>query len=63
MGWHWESVYLDAEIENALDLRLREGEYHYASNWREDQPASQIPVLEYVAGPPLNVRVSATVLF
>jgi outer membrane receptor protein involved in Fe transport len=63
MGWHWERVYLDVEIENALDLRLREGEYHYASNWRADQPASQIPVLEYVAGPPLNVRVSATVLF
>jgi outer membrane receptor protein involved in Fe transport len=63
LGWHWERLYLDAEIENALDLRLREGEYHYASNWRPDRPASEIPVLEYVAGPPLNVRVSATASF
>ena len=63
LGWHWQRVYLDAEIENPLDLRLREGEYHYASNWSPDGPGSQLPVLELVAGPPRNVRVSATVLF
>ncbi len=63
LGWHWQRIYLDAEIENPLDLRLREGEYHYASHWNPDGAASQIPVLQVVAGPPRNVRVSGTILF
>jgi outer membrane receptor protein involved in Fe transport len=62
-GWYWQRLRFDLELENLLDLRLREGEYHYASHFRADEPASEIPVSQFVAGPPFNARASATVLF
>lgn len=63
LGYHWPSFWLDAELENLLDLELREGEYHYASAWRPGEPASQLPVLHYVAGPPFTARLSLTASF
>jgi outer membrane receptor protein involved in Fe transport len=63
LGWHWQRVRLDVELENLLDRRLYEGEYHYASHWQPGQSASLIPVTEFVAGPPLNGRASLTFLF
>jgi iron complex outermembrane recepter protein len=63
LGWYWARVRLDLELENLLDLRLREGEYHYASHFLGAEPASEIPVSQFVAGPPFNARASATLLF
>lgn len=63
LGWHWERLRVDVELENVLGLRLREGEYHFASHFRAGDLASQIPVTHFVAGPPFNARGSATVLF
>jgi hypothetical protein len=63
LGYHWAWLRVDLELENFLGLRLREGEYHYASHWRAGEPASQIPVLHYVAGPPFNARLSVTAVF
>jgi outer membrane receptor protein involved in Fe transport len=63
LGYHWARFRLDAEIENMLARRLREGEYHYASAWQQGESASQLPVLHSVAGPPLNVRLALTALF
>jgi iron complex outermembrane recepter protein len=63
LGWHWERVHCDVEIENVLNRRLREGEYHYASHWDRAEAPSQIPVLQLVAGPPLNVRGGVSVWF
>jgi iron complex outermembrane receptor protein len=63
LGWHWQRLHLDLELENVLARRLREGEYHYASHWDPEQAPSQIPVLEFVAGPPLNVRAGISAWF
>jgi hypothetical protein len=63
LAWYWQRVRLDVELENLLGLELREGEYHYASHFLGDGPASEIPVSQFVAGPPFNARVSATLLF
>ena len=63
LGYHWRWLRLDLEVENVLNQQLREGEYHYASHWRPDEPASEIPVLHTTAGPPLNARLTLGVLF
>jgi outer membrane receptor protein involved in Fe transport len=62
-GYHFAALRIDVELENVLGRRLREGEYHYASNFRPDDPASQLPVLHYVAGPPFNARLSLTLVY
>lgn len=61
-GWQLPRVRVDVAIENLLGLRLREGEYYFPSNFRPGQPASSLPSLHYVPGPPLNARLSLTVL-
>lgn len=63
LGWYWQRFRLDLELENLLDRRLREGEYHYASHFSPDLPRSEIPVSHFVAGPPFNARASTTLLF
>ena len=62
-GYHRERWRLDLELENLLFRKLREGEYHYASNWRRGEPASQVPVLHTTAGAPANARLTFTALF
>lgn len=63
LGYHWPHVHLDLAVENLFNQHVREGEYHYASNWNEGAPASQIPVIHTIAGPPLNARLGMTVVF
>ncbi len=62
-GYGFGDFRIDLELENLLDRRLREGEYHHASNFRPDEVASQIPALHYVAGPPFNARLSLTATY
>jgi iron complex outermembrane receptor protein len=62
-GWHHERVRVDLALENVLGLKLREGEYYFASNFRPGQPASQLPTLHFVPGPPLTARVALTLLW
>jgi outer membrane receptor protein involved in Fe transport len=63
LGYHWDHFHLDLAVENVLNRRIREGEYHYASDWDPTDGASQIPVLHTVAGPPLNARLGFTVVY
>lgn len=63
LGYHWEHFHLDLEVENLLNQRVREGEYHHASNWDPEENASQLPVIHTVAGPPLNARLGFTVVY
>ncbi|AWV88579.1 TonB-dependent receptor [Bradymonas sediminis] len=63
VGYHWDWLRLDLEVENLLNQRLREGEYHYASHWQPGAPASEIPVLTTTAGPPLNARLTLSLYF
>jgi iron complex outermembrane recepter protein len=62
-GYHWPSWRIDLEVENLLDQQIREGEYHFASHWQRSTAASNLPVLHYVAGPPLDARLTLTALF
>jgi iron complex outermembrane receptor protein len=62
-GWQHERMRVDLAIENVLGLKLREGEYYFASNFRPGQPASQLPTLHFVPGPPMSARVSLTLLW
>jgi iron complex outermembrane receptor protein len=62
-GWQQQRVRVDVAIENVLGLKLREGEYSFASNFRPGVPASQLPTLHFVPGPPLTARVSLTLLW
>jgi iron complex outermembrane recepter protein len=59
LGW----LRIDLEVENILNQRIREGEYFFASNWRPQEQPSEIPVVQYVAGPPLNARLSVSAVF
>jgi len=58
LGYRWELLSLHLELENLLNRRLREGEYHYASHWRPGEPASELPALHMSAGAPLNARLT-----
>lgn len=58
-GYDFGTFEFDVEVENVLDAQLREGEYHYASDWRTAE-RSQLPTVHYVAGPPFNVRASVS---
>ncbi len=62
LGYHLDSWRFDLRVENIIARRLREGEYHYASDWRLG-PRSELPALHYVAGPPLNAKLTVTALF
>lgn len=63
VGYHWPQVRLDLAVENLLDLEIPEGEYHFASHWHRDRPASVLPALHFVAGAPRNARLTVTVVY
>jgi outer membrane receptor protein involved in Fe transport len=62
-GYRWQWLSIDLELENLLNQQIREGEYHYASDWRTGGATSSLPVIHYVAGPPFNARLSLTAVF
>ena len=62
-GYSWETWRLELELENLLNQKLYEAEYHFASHWQRSAPASGIPALHYVAGPPLSARLTLTAVF
>jgi outer membrane receptor protein involved in Fe transport len=62
-GYYWETWRLELELENVLDQRVREAEYHFASHWQRSAPTSELPTLHYVAGPPLNARLTLSAVF
>ena len=63
LGYHFRHYHIDLSVENVLNQQVREGEYHYASDWDPDDGVSQIPVLHTVAGPPLNARLGFSVVY
>lgn len=58
LGYRWRWLSLSLEVENVLDRRSREGEYHYASHWRPGSPASELPAMHFVGGSPLDARLT-----
>lgn len=62
-GYRWPMWRLELEVENLLDQRIREGEYHFASHWQRASEPSALPALHYVAGPLLTARLTLTALF
>jgi outer membrane receptor protein involved in Fe transport len=63
VGWQWRWLGLDLSIDNVLGTRWRDGEYHFASHWNQDEPASSLPTIHFVAGPPRMVRLAGSVRF
>ncbi len=63
LGYDYRWLRIALEVENLLNRQLRDGEYHYASNFDPDSPASALPVLHTVAGPPLNARLTVGFVF
>jgi iron complex outermembrane receptor protein len=62
-GYHWPAWRVDLEVENLLDQQIREGEYHFASHWQRDSGPSALPALHYVAGPPIDARLTLSAVF
>jgi hypothetical protein len=62
-GYYWQTWRLELELENVLDQRVREAEYHFASHWQRSAPARELPTLHYVAGAPLNARLTLSAVF
>ena len=59
-GYRVGRLQLDLQVDNVLNRRWKEGEYNYASWFNRDDPRSAIPALHFAAGPPLTVRLGAT---
>jgi len=57
--WRW--VELGVSAQNLLDLRYRNAEFNYVSNWDDpDAPPSMMAARHFVAAPPLRVLVNLT---
>lgn len=64
VGYRRGPLELAAQVDNATNARWKEGEYHYASYWpQNDDARSTIPALHFIAGPPLTVRLATTLYF
>lgn len=62
-GYSWKWLRFDLELENVLNNKIREGEYHYASHWAQGQTPSALPVVHFVAGAPINARFTVAGVF
>jgi iron complex outermembrane receptor protein len=58
IGYTWRWLRIDLELENLLNRRLREGEFHFASDPVAGPPRSELPVLQTIAGSPFNARLT-----
>jgi outer membrane receptor protein involved in Fe transport len=63
LGYRAKFWQLDLIVDNVINLRWREAEYNFASHWDPDRRVSQIPEIQYVAGPPAMIRVAGSVFF
>lgn len=63
LGYRRGPLELGVQVDNATNVRWKEGEYHYASYWNQDEARSTLPSLHFIAGPPLAVRLATTLHF
>ncbi|MEC9443404.1 MAG: TonB-dependent receptor [Myxococcota bacterium] len=64
LGYKWRGMRAGLEVENVLNRRLREGEYHFASDWdNTDSASNTLPVIHYSPGAPINARLSLSATF
>lgn len=62
-GYTFKWLRLDLDVENLTNRRNREGEYHFASHWARGATPSEIPVLQSIAGPPFNARLTISIVY
>ena len=60
VGWQRGSLELGLQLDNVLGQQWFEGEYHFASRWDTDGPATPLPKIHYSAGRPFGARLSLT---
>lgn len=63
LGYRMKWAQIDLSVDNVIGAHWREGEYNFASWWDRTRRPSQIPSIQYVAGPPRMFRVAATLFF
>jgi iron complex outermembrane recepter protein len=60
-GWRVGRLDVTLVIDNAPNLQVMEGAYHFASWFDRSEPRSAIPELHYTAGEPFTARMIVTV--
>ena len=64
LGYRWRKMRAGLEVENVLNRQLREGEYHFASDWdNSDSTSNTLPVIHYSPGSPINARLTLSATF
>lgn len=63
VGYRWSALRLRLDVENPLNLEVREGEVQFASQWDRSGAGSSLPAIHYFAAAPLNARLTATAWF
>jgi outer membrane receptor protein involved in Fe transport len=63
VGYRMKWAQVDLSVDNLLGQKWREGEYNFASWWDASRRASQIPSIQYVAGPPRMFRMAVSFFF
>lgn len=58
IGYRWSALRVRLDVENPLNLEVREGEAQFASRWTEGQ--SGVPAIHYFAAAPANGRLTVT---
>ncbi|MCU0661214.1 MAG: TonB-dependent receptor [Myxococcota bacterium] len=62
-GWRLEHFDASVLVDNALDAKVMDGVYHYASRFDLNGPRSAIPVIHYTAAAPVTARFVFTAFF
>ncbi|MDW8246619.1 MAG: TonB-dependent receptor [Sandaracinaceae bacterium] len=55
LSLRWRAIEFGLVAENLFDVRYRQLEFNYVSNFVADRPPSLMPVRHFVAGPPLRI--------
>jgi len=59
-SYKWKFLKFGVQIQNLLNRKICEGQYHYASWFDLSEPRSSIPVIHCCAGEPLSFRGGIT---
>ncbi len=60
VSYRWRFIEIGAQLDNLLNQKWHEGEFHYASWFDRSLPRSEIPNIHVSAGPPFMVRAALT---
>lgn len=56
----WQKWGVSLDVDNVLGSNWRDGEFVYASDWRQDDQTSQLPARHFTAGAPRAARLAVS---